>query len=62
MLLSSLPGLHMPVPRGLQAHCPAHNQPVPPLPCAADVHLVMHGTLGDGVRHILSGSPHDFDR
>ncbi len=28
----------------------------------ANVHLVMHGTLGDGDRHILTSGPHDFDR
>jgi hypothetical protein len=28
----------------------------------ANVHLVMHGTLGDGVRHILTSGHDDFDR
>eukprot|EP00967_Tisochrysis_lutea_P076358 scaffold103300_cov17-Tisochrysis_lutea.AAC.1 len=28
----------------------------------ANVHLIMHGTLGDGKRHILSSGPNDFER
>lgn len=28
----------------------------------ANVHLVMHGTLGDGVRHVLQSGHDDFNR
>lgn len=28
----------------------------------ANVHLIMHGMLGDGKRHILTSGPDDFDR
>jgi hypothetical protein len=28
----------------------------------ANVHLVMHGTLGDGIRHVLTGGHDDFAR
>lgn len=28
----------------------------------ANVHFVMHGTLGDGTRHILSSGQDDFER
>lgn len=28
----------------------------------ANVFLIMHGTLGDGMRHVLTGSHSDFDR
>lgn len=28
----------------------------------ANVHLVMHGVLGDGGRHILSSGADDFER
>lgn len=28
----------------------------------ANVHLIMHGTLGDGTRHVLSSGADDFER